>query len=96
LQPAQLCSCAMGLAFKSVDCAGAQDSAINVSRAPGSIVGLVDHARRSVVAAPSGIEAAIMTAIVVCDASMTSDRPAHCAETTRADAAHMVVGCLSR
>jgi hypothetical protein len=34
-----------------------------------------------------------MTAVVVCDATMTFGRPAHCAETIRADAAHMGCAC---
>jgi putative tryptophan/tyrosine transport system substrate-binding protein len=64
------------------------DSIVDISRAPGFVVGFVDHARRSV--APIGIEAAVMTAEGMCDASMTSDvRPAHCVDMTCAEPAHM-------
>ena len=43
------------------------DSAIDVSKAPGSVIGFVDRARPSV--APIAIEAAAMTGEAVCDAS---------------------------
>jgi hypothetical protein len=75
--------------FQSVDCVGAQDSASDVSRAPRSGVGFVNRARRSVV--PIVIDAAVMTGEVQCGGIMTSDRPAHCADTTCAEPAHM--GC---
>jgi hypothetical protein len=68
------------------------DSTIDISRAPGSVVGFVGRARRGVARAPIGIGAAVMTAEAVCEASMTSDvRPAHRADMTCAERVHM--GC---
>jgi hypothetical protein len=69
------------------------DSAINISRAPGSVIWFVDRARRGVapIAAPIAIVASSMTAEAVCEANMIASdaRPAHCAGTTYAEPAHM-------